>query len=70
MSDLVSNDYNMALGDTYAFIIQKILDEAINYEGFHFDHSVVDGELTYLSLDWTDSHGRKHYRTLWEKRDG
>lgn len=67
METYQTNDYREGSADAYAFVIQKLMREALDFEGFTLDHSIVDGEIVYLSLDWVDSHGRKHYRTLWEK---
>lgn len=67
-----SDEYREASADAYQFVIQKILDEAVTYEGFTLTPYMdkVTEELLDLTLDWTDSTGKKHYRTLWEKRDG
>lgn len=71
MAGIESDDYREGLADNCSFIISKMLDEAVTYEGFTLDIGKDrDGTLTWLSLDWTDSTGAKHYRTLWEKRDG
>jgi hypothetical protein len=64
-----SDEYMEATAEAYAFVIQRILCEAVRWEGFTIKTIGTSNDPIDISLYWTDSNGVPNSRLLWEKED-